>query len=251
MNTTLADRTREAVWVLGFPVDRVDMDAALLRCKHFVESDRPNVIITADASGLVTACGDSEFAEIIRHADLVTPDSYGVVWAASKVGNPVPERVSGVDLMGRLCAVSREWGSRIFLLGAAPGIAELAATRIREQYPGCRIVGTRHGYFDSGMDATVAAEVAEAKPDILFVAMGIPRQEKFIWATKDTIQAKVAVGVGGSFDVFSGTVKRAPRIIQKLRLEWLWRTLANPKKIAKAKNLPIFVWKVVFGRKVR
>lgn len=237
--------------MLGFPVDRVDMDAALLRCKRFLESDGPSVIVTADASGLVTASRDAEFAEIIRHADLVTPDSYGVVWAASKVGAPVPERVSGVDLMGRLCAMSSEWGSRIFLLGAAPGIADLAAANILEKYPGCQIVGARHGYFESSMDATIAAEVAGAKPDILFVAMGIPRQEKFIWATKDIIRARVAVGVGGSFDVFSGTVKRAPRIIQKLRLEWLWRTLANPKKIAKAKNLPIFAWRVICGRRGR
>jgi N-acetylglucosaminyldiphosphoundecaprenol N-acetyl-beta-D-mannosaminyltransferase len=148
-------------------------------------------------------------------------------------------------LVDRICALSADKGYRIFFLGAAPGVAELAAEKLRLKHPGCNIVGARHGYFPTESDTVVATEVAQSKPDFLLVAMGIPRQEKFIRATQDLIQAPVAMGVGGSFDVFSGKVKRAPRVFQAMKIEWLWRLLLNPKKIAKAKNLPIFAWRVL------
>lgn len=236
---------RDQVTILGLPVDRVSMQSALARIEGFLAGSEPRIVVTADSSGLVTAAADSEFRKIVMEADLVTPDSYGVVWAAEKRGKPIEGRVSGVDLVDRLCELSANKGYRIFLLGAAPGIAELAAEKLKLKYPGCNIVGARHGYFPAESDMVVAQEVAEFKPDILFVAMGIPRQEKFMRATQDVIRAKVAMGVGGSLDVFSGTVKRAPKLIQKLKLEWLWRTLLNPKKISKAKALPIFAWRVL------
>ncbi len=125
----------------------------------------------------------------------------------------------------------------------------MAAERLRLMYPGCNIVGARHGYFPADSDEIVASEVAQAKPDILFVAMGIPRQEKFIRRTQSIIQAKVAIGVGGSLDVYSGRAKRAPKLVQKLSLEWAWRTILNPKKISKAKKIPLFVLKVLRDRR--
>ena len=133
-------------------------------------------------------------------------------------------------------------------MGAAPGIAELAAEKMRLRHPGCNIVGARHGYFPAESDTVVASEVAASAPDVLFVAMGIPRQEKFIRSTESIIGAKVAMGVGGSFDVFSGKVKRAPRMVQRLRMEWLWRLCQNPKKISKVMLLPRFVL-MVLGRR--
>lgn len=224
------------------------MDQAILRLEQFIVSGEPHVVVTADASGAVIAQSDPVFTAIVQQADLVTPDSYGVVWAANRRGANLRERVSGVDLVDRLCALSSAKGYRLYFLGAAPGVTDMAAEKLRLKYPGCNIVGTRHGYFPAESDPVVAEEVAAFRPDVLFVAMGIPRQEKFIAATKDIIRAKVAIGVGGSFDVFSGQAKRAPKLIQKLKLEWLWRTLLNPKKIAKAKTLPIFAWRVLRGQ---
>lgn len=203
------------------------------------------MVVTADASGIVTAQSDSEFRHILELADLVTPDSEGVLWASRRNGTAIKERVSGVELVEHLCALSAQKGYRVYFLGAAPGVAEMAAERMRLRHPGCHIVGTRHGYFPADSDEIVAHEVAEAKPDILFVAMGIPRQEKFIYRTMRIIQAPVAIGVGGSLDVFSGKAKRAPLFVQKMKMEWLWRLLLNPKKIAKAKALPVFVMKVL------
>ena len=229
------------IQVLGVSVDALTMDQCLERLAQFVESGGPHFVVTADASGIVQAQTDPELRELYASADLVTADSVGVLWAAKRSGHALPARVSGVDIVEHVCRRSSEVGWRVFFLGAAPGVAEQAAERLKLKYPGCNIVGTRHGYFPPDSDGVVAAEVAESKPDILFVGMGIPRQEKFIRTTQEIIGSKVAMGVGGSFDVFSGKVKRAPVAFQKLKLEWVWRLLQDPKKIAKVKLLPVFV----------
>jgi N-acetylglucosaminyldiphosphoundecaprenol N-acetyl-beta-D-mannosaminyltransferase len=245
MALATAARDAERVEILGVGVDCVDMGLAMARIEEFIRSKQPHLVATADSSGLVIAQSDPEFMAILKKADLVTPDSAGILWAAKRKGRKLKERVSGVDIVARLCARSADAGYRIFLLGSAPGVAETAAEKLRLRFPGCNIVGARHGYFPADSDAVVAAEVAEAKPDVLFVAMGIPRQEKFIAATMEIIRAPVAMGVGGSLDVFSGKAKRAPKIIQKLCLEWLWRVLLNPKKFGKVKTLPKFAWLVL------
>ena len=245
MTSTSQKTVRNHVSILGVPVDRISMKKAVEIILGFLRQPEPKIVITADSSGIVQALKDPEYFQLLQTADLVTPDSIGVIWAAKRKGRAIPGRVSGVDLVDRICALSADHGFRIFLLGAAPGVAELAAEKLRLKHPGCLIVGTRHGYFPADSDDLVAHEVAEFKPDVLFVAMGIPRQEKFIKATQGIIRAKVAMGVGGSFDVFSGKTKRAPLLVQKLRLEWMWRVLLNPKKISKAKSLPVFAWKVL------
>ena len=235
----------DTVSILGIPVDRVTMGTALARIEAFIATGRPHFVVTADSSGLYAQLRDEAFREVFSKADLITPDSFGVVWAAKRLGKPVAGRVSGVELVDRLCARSAEKGYRIFILGAAPGVAEMAAERLRLSYPGCNIVGTRHGFFPAEDDLIVAEEVAHLMPDILFVAMGIPRQEKFIVATMDVIRAKVAIGVGGSFDVFSGKTRRAPRLIQRMNIEWLWRLVMNPRKLSKAATLPRFAWRIL------
>ncbi len=245
MTSTSQKPARNHVSILGIPVDRISMKRAVEIILEFLRQDEPKIVITADSSGIVQALKDPEYFDLLQNADLVTPDSIGVIWAAKRKGRAIPGRVSGVDLVDKICGLSADHGFRIFLLGAAPGVAELAAEKLRLKHPGCHIVGTRHGYFPADDDDVVAREVTVFKPDVLLVAMGIPRQEKFIKRTQEIIRAKVAMGVGGSFDVFSGKTKRAPALVQKLRLEWMWRVLLNPKKIAKAKSLPVFAWKVL------
>ncbi len=227
--------------VLGLPVSLVDMGATIETVARLVEAGQPRWIVTADAAGMVQAQDDPALAEAYRTAALVTPDSQGVVWALRRKGYPGIGRVSGVDIVDQVCRLSSETGVRIFFLGAAPGVAEEAAERLRLRHPGCNIVGTRHGYFPADDDALVANEVAASRPDVLFVAMGIPRQETFIVRCLALTGAKVGVGVGGSFDVFSGRVKRAPGLVRALKLEWLWRLALNPSKIGKVRLLPRFV----------
>lgn len=241
----LAQAGENRVMVLGVPIDLIDMPKAIERIEAMVASRAPSLVVTADATALVIAHDDAKFAEIVNHAALVTPDGSGIVWALKRKGIRNVSRVSGVDLLDSLCARSADKGYRLFFLGSEPGVAELAAEKLRLRHPGCNIVGTRHGYFPADSDEVVAQEIASAKPDILFVAMGMPRQEKFILATQSIIMAPVSMGVGGSFDVFSGRAKRAPRIIQKLWLEWLWRLLLDPKKIKKVRVLPRFALMVL------
>ena len=229
-------------------VSTLGMDETVGHLKRLIDEGTPSQVVTADSYGLVLAQKDRELATVYREAALVTADSSGVVWGLSRQGTKV-ERVSGVDLVDRLCGLSAEHGYRVFLLGSAPGVAEQAAERLKLRHPGCNIVGTRHGYFPVEDSDVVAQEVAESKPDVLLVAMGIPRQEKFIAQTLHTTRAKVAMGVGGSLDVYSGRVKRAPTVVQRMRMEWLWRLAQNPKKLEKVARLPRFVWLVLRGAK--
>ncbi len=235
----------DRVTILGMPVDRVRMDDAVSAIRGFAQADGFHLVLTADSSMIVAAQEDPEVARLFEEASLITPDSAGVLWAAKRAGRALPEKVSGVELVAHLCADSAKSGLRLYFLGAAEGVAEEAAQNLRAKHPGCQIVGTHHGYFRKDQDEEIARLVGEAKPDVLFVAMGIPRQEKFIMATKHLHQAKVAMGVGGSFDVYSGRVKRAPKVFQRLSLEWLWRLASNPKKISKVAALPRFVLMVL------
>lgn len=240
------ETSQDVCGVLGVPISRLNMAETLARLERFITERLPRLIVTADATALVIAHDDPVFRRLLENAALITPDSAGVVWAMGRAGFAGQRRVSGVEIADRLIARSAETGYRVFFLGAAPGVAELAAERMRLKHPGCNIVGARHGYFPPDDDALVAREVADAKPDILLVGMGMPRQEKFILGTQEMIGAPVAIGVGGSFDVFSGKTRRAPRVLQAMHLEWLWRLLLNPSKIAKVKALPRFV-RLVLG----
>lgn len=227
--------------ILGLRVHDITMEEALNTIDAFIQSGRPHHVVTADASMFVTAQGDPALFEIVRDAELVTPDSVGILWAARRLGRALKERVSGVEIVERLCARSPERGHRLFFFGAAPNIAELAADRMRTRYPGASIVGTRNGFFAEADIPAIIAEIREARPDILCVALGIPKQEKWIASHRECLGVPVLIGVGGTFDVLSGTVRRAPVLFQKLRVEWLWRLLSNPRKISKVMLLPRFV----------
>jgi N-acetylglucosaminyldiphosphoundecaprenol N-acetyl-beta-D-mannosaminyltransferase len=149
-----------------------------------------------------------------------------------------------VELVAQLARLSHERGYRLYFLGAAPGVAERAASTLRQRFPNAQIVGITHGYFSPEAEPTVLAHIRQARPDVLLVGMGMPRQEKWIARHKQTLGVPVSVGVGGSFDIYAGVVRRAPRWMQRYGLEWLWRLMQDPRKIAKVRNLPRFVWLV-------
>ncbi|MEQ1822640.1 MAG: WecB/TagA/CpsF family glycosyltransferase [Fimbriimonadaceae bacterium] len=231
--------------ILGIGVHRLTMAQFLEQIERLLQSDSQQIVATADSSMIYDAQHDTELRDILEKAALVTPDSSGVLWAGSRKGQPFPEKVSGVDLVAKLCSLSSQKGYRIYFLGAAPGVAQAAAEKLTLQYPGCNIVGFGDGFFSAKDDELVAQSIGELNPDILFVAMGIPRQEKFISKNAHLHRAKVAIGVGGSFDVYAGVAKRAPVVIQKARLEWLWRLAQNPSKYKKTLKLPKFMLAVL------
>ena len=161
---------------------------------------------------------------------------------ARVLGLPVAERVSGVDLVARICERAADKGYAVFLLGALPGVAEDAARSLQSRCTGLRIVGTRDGYFSPEDEPKVVQEIAEAKPDILFVGLGAPRQEKWISRHMEALQVPVAIGVGGTFDVLAGRAKRAPEWMQRAGLEWLYRLLREPSRLPRMWSLPRLIW---------
>jgi len=232
----------ERVDMLGVPIARIDMAGALKRVEQFVEERRPHMIVTSDTLILVRAQDDQRFQEVVRSADIVTADGRGVVWMARVLGLPIKERVSGADLVERICERAAERGYSVYLVGAQPGVADEAARVLQSRYPGLRIAGTQHGYFTRDEEPAVVAAITAARPDVLLVAFGAPKQELWIREHLDQIQAPVAIGVGGTFDILAGRVKRAPQWVQQAGLEWLYRALREPRRFPRLIALPRLVW---------
>jgi N-acetylglucosaminyldiphosphoundecaprenol N-acetyl-beta-D-mannosaminyltransferase len=235
----------DTVTILGCRIHRVGMRQALETARALLRDGQPHLIVTADSSMLMMATEDDALRSIINCADLVVPDSMGVVWASKRAGKPVPERVTGVDMMERLCELGAESNRTAYFLGAAPGVADEAARNLEAKYPGFQVAGTHNGFLQPGDTEKIEAEIRSLKPDFLFVAMGIPKQEKWIWERIESLGVPISMGVGGSLDCHSGRVQRAPKAIQKLNVEWLYRLLMNPSKYKKVALLPRFVLKVL------
>jgi len=232
----------ESVDMFGIPIARIDMEGALARVEQFVEERGPHMIVTSDTPILMRAHDDREFQEVVRSADIVTADGRGVVWMARVLGLPVRDRVSGADLVDRICERAAQRGYSVYLVGAQPGVADEAARKLQARYPGLRIAGVHHGYFSREEEPGVVRAIAEAHPDILLVAFGAPKQELWIREHRDEIQAPVAIGVGGTFDLLAGRAKRAPKWMQQAGLEWLYRALREPKRFPRLIALPRLVW---------
>ncbi len=231
--------------LLGAGIDAIGMEESVERVAGMMDGGRPCWVLTMNPEFLYRAQCEKELLELAERADMVTPDGVGIVWACRMAGRPAPERVTGIDLMIRLAGRAAIEGWRVYLLGAAPGVAEEAAGRLRRDYPGLPVAGSHHGYFNENESITVAREIRKAGTDLLFVALGAPRQEK--WIDKYLLEtgARVAVGVGGSFDVIAGRVRRAPRWLMRLRLEWLYRLLSQPSRWRRQLILPLFAWMIL------
>mgnify|MGYP000104496427 CR=1 FL=1 len=190
------------------------------------------------------------FKKIVNDAALVVPDSVGVVWACRRAGAAIKERVPGIDILYAAARENSRFPWRIFFLGALPGVAEAAAEKLRSDYPGFNVVGTHHGYFKDNLE--VIEKIKAASPDVLFIAMGSPAQEEWFVRNAGKLGNVVAIGVGGSFDVASGNLKRAPAIFQRLGLEWLHRLITQPSRIYRMLVLPVFAIKVILaGSKIK
>lgn len=198
-------------------------------------------IVTANPELVMEARRNPAFAEVLRRAELVLPDGIGIVWAARLLGRPIAQRVPGIELAEALLEAGARHGYKVFFLGAAPGVAEQAAVAVERTYPGIEVVGTQHGYFSAEEEPDVVERVRRAVPDILFVGLGAPRQEFFIARHRTTWNVPVAIGVGGSLDVLSGRARRAPRWVQAIGLEWLYRLVREPRRIGRMAALPQFV----------
>ncbi len=227
--------------ILGCQVDKVNTDEALRYIEERIEEKDPAHIITLNAEIVYRAFQDAQLREVINKADLNTPDGIGIVWAARQLGVSLQERVTGIDLLERLCALAAGKAWRLFFLGAAPGVAERAASKLSVRYPGLVVVGTGDGFFREEEEEMLVARIKSLSPHILFVGLGAPKQEYFIRRNLESLAIPVCMGVGGSFDVIAGIKKRAPEFFIKLNLEWLYRLSAEPSRFRRQLALPSFV----------
>ncbi len=233
----------EEVWLLGVRLHAVTYQGALEAVRGFLREGHPHMIVTSDASAVMRAQDDAEFREIVNEADLVTADGAGVVLASKLLDLPLQDKVSGCDLVADLCAVAAEEGRSVYFLGAASGVAEEAAQRLQERIPALQVAGCHDGYFDEAEEQRIVADIRERHPGLLLVAMGIPRQEKWIHAHLADLGVPVCIGIGGSLDVISGRKPRAPVWMQRCGLEWLYRTVKEPRRLPRLAALPRIVWR--------
>ena len=231
--------------ILGITVDSYSMQETVKQIRQAVEGQVQTRVVTANPEMIYTSVCNQRLKKLINSADLVTADGIGVVWAARRLGTPVEERVTGIDLVQALFPTADVEKWRLFFLGGKPGVAERAMSKVTNEYPGI-VCNAFHGYFSPEEEAGVLEEIQRFKPDMLFVGLGVPRQE--YWIAEHPGLATVSMGVGGSFDALAGTVIRAPRQIQELHLEWLYRLWKEPWRWKRQSVLPRFVLKVLWQR---
>ncbi|MFW6237660.1 MAG: WecB/TagA/CpsF family glycosyltransferase [Bacillota bacterium] len=241
----MADR----VEILNIKLDNVDMDEACHRVEEYIAGDEgKRMVVTPNSEMIVMAREDSRLADILNSADLSVPDGAGVILASRILRKGLRERVAGFDLMRRLFSRARGEDYSIYFLGGRPGIVDKARENVTEEYPGINISGTHHGYLDRQLQYRVIEEINELSPDLLFVGMGVPLQEKFLDSHLHELEVKVAMTVGGSFDVLAGEAGRAPLWMQKAYLEWFYRLLQEPGRFGRMLALPRFVLLVLRER---
>ena len=235
----------EKINIRGVPVDNVTLDEAFAAVHAFTQTEDVHMICTPNAEIVQQCIEDKDIAALICRSDLIIPDGAGVVLASKILGTPLKAKTPGCELGERIAKEAGTHGLRVYFLGGKPGIAEQAEQKLREKYPDFKTVGMHDGYFKKEgeeNDAVIAA-INEAAPNILFVCLGVPAQEKWIDANRDKLPTvRAALGLGGSLDSYAGTMKRAPKIFIKLNLEWFYRLCKEPKRIGRMMKLPKFVF---------
>ena len=234
----------EKINVRGLAFDNLTVEETLGALLNRLHAGEQTALFTPNAE-IVQACvDDPSLFPVIGSADLLIPDGIGVIKAAKILGTPLKEKVAGVVVGEKLAeALAAEKTFSLFLLGGKPGVAEIAAQKLTEKYPGLKIAGQHDGYFkkDSDENETVLSEIRASGADVLYVCLGAPTQEKWIYANKAALpDVKILAGLGGSVDIYAGTAKRAPKIFIKLGLEWFYRLLKEPKRIGRMMSLPKF-----------
>ncbi len=229
-------------------MDRLTLAESVDRCERAIDSGGYLHQVSINAAKVVAARGDAELADVVARAGLVNADGVSIVLAARLLGAPLPERVTGIDLMQRLIGVAERRGDGVFVLGARPDALTTALARLRERHPRLRVAG-RDGYFDAAEEPEVAAEIRNSGARLLLVAMGSPRTERWLGAHGAELGVSVAMGVGGSIDVLAGQARRAPRRVQRLGLEWLYRLAQEPRRLAR-RNLMSVTFVALLAREL-
>ena len=236
------------IQMMGCAVDNLDMEESLAVVESFIRSGRPHQHVVVNVDKIVKASRDPGLRRIINDCDLINADGMPVVWASRLLGKPLKARVTGVDLFEALMARAAQKGWRVFLLGAREEVVSGVARLYPARYPGLTIAGYRNGYWKPEEEARVVADIAVTRPDILFVAISSPKKEEFLARYQAAMKIPFAMGVGGTFDVAVGHVKRAPVWMQKAGLEWFYRFLQEPRRMFRRYFIEDMAFVALFAR---
>ena len=231
--------------ILGINVSGLNTEGAADAIENMIEEGGFHSVFTPNSEIIMAAYKNPEFAKLLGKASLLTADGIGVVYASRILGDPIAERASGYDISLKLLERGAEKGYTFYLLGAAPGVAAAAKSKIEEKFTGIKITGVHDGYFDDKEEINIINDINEKAPDVIFVCLGSPKQEKWINEAAEKINVKVAMGLGGCLDVYAGNVKRAPDIFIKFGLEWLYRLIKEPSRFFRMLALPKFMFTVI------
>ena len=237
------------VEILGVNIDKLTVKSASEKIYSFLENDGCHYVFTPNSEMIMTAYRDKNFREILNSADILTADGIGVVYASKILKNPLTERAAGYDTAMELLKKMDEGKKSLYLFGSKPGVADRASEKIKKMHPNIIISGCADGYFDDEKEKEIIADINSKKPDVLFVCLGVPKQEKWIYKHKNDLEVKVMMGLGGSLDVIAGEAKRAPEIFQKLNMEWFYRLCKEPWRIGRMMDLPKFAMTVILKGK--
>ncbi len=223
--------TRDRATVLDCAIDRLDMAQTVARCRSIVERGAFTQQVSINAAKLVALRNDPELREIVNRCGLVNADGQSIVWASRLLGDPLPERVAGIDLMHALIAMAEREGYGVYILGAREEVLQIAVQQLEQRHPRLRISGYHDGYFSDEESPQVAGAIRDSGAQILFVAMSSPRKEHWLGEYGPTLNVPFVMGVGGSIDIVAGVTRRAPRTWQRLGIEWFYRFLQEPRRM--------------------
>lgn len=242
---------RKRINILSCPIDKLTMDETVKIIAESIINQTHLHHVVVNAAKIVQMQKDKELHDSVVNSDIINPDGQAVVWASRFLGQPLPERVAGIDLMQNLVKLAYEKDYKIFFFGAKEEVVNEVVKRYSEQYSKDIIAGYRNGYFDKKDEESIAKQIAQSGAHILFVAISSPTKEIFLNRYKDIIQTPFIMGVGGSFDVIAGKVKRAPLWMQRAGLEWFYRFLQEPRRMWKRYlyTNSMFLW-LVFKEKL-
>ncbi|NTW96957.1 MAG: WecB/TagA/CpsF family glycosyltransferase [Oscillochloris sp.] len=238
--------TRRRITVLGVAIDDLTEDEVIAQLDGLIAEGGPHHVVTVNPEFVIEAQANPTFREMLARADIATADGFGLLLAARYLGTPLRGRVTGVDLSRRLAGLCAARGYRMFLLGAAPGVAAEAAAALQALHPGLNIAGTFAGSPQPRHEPFLRQLIAAARPHVLLVAYGHPQQDLWVARNQPTLQVPLAIGVGGTFDYLSGRVPRAPAMIRRVGLEWAYRLVRQPSRWRRILNaVPRFAWRVI------
>ena len=236
----------EKVNILGVKVDMVTISEAADLIMKFMGEDKFHSVYTPNSEIIMQAYRNTDFAELLNRADLLTADGIGVVHASKILKKPIKERAAGFDIAKKVLEKMNYTDHKLFLFGGKPGVAEEAARNLKKDYPELNIAGMRNGYFKEGEEPEIVEEINASGADMLFVCLGAPKQEQWIDRNREGLKnVRVAMGIGGSLDVFAGNVQRAPEIFCKTGMEWFYRLCKEPWRAKRMADLPKFAATVI------